>query len=147
MTAQTTPTLAAAVEQLARHRVLLADVNFEIESKRAEFEQSIADERTRCGLIKAFIAEDEAIVREMALASGEKHPHPAVTVKDISGLEYDDAPALDWALAHHMALALNKRLFEKHVKADPTAFMEFVTVTSTQRADIATDLSKYLEPS
>lgn len=153
MTAQTTPTLAAAVEQLARHRVLLADVNFEIESKRAEFEQSIADERTRCGLIKAFIAEDEAIVKEMGLkayrATDSKRPHPAVEIKERRKASIPNlARAFAWAKEKMPLVILPESLDQKALMdfaLKSKTPVPFVEITKEPNAQIATDLSQYLE--
>ncbi|MFN3077717.1 MAG: hypothetical protein ABT940_12735 [Alphaproteobacteria bacterium] len=76
-------------------------------------------------------------------ASGTKQPHPAVTVKLFDVLSYENGRALAYCINHlPTALKLDKAAFERAAKAIP---MGFVTVTKEPRAQIAGDLSAYLE--
>lgn len=93
---------------------------------------------------KLSVVEDElraAIVAEYK-ATGNKKPAPGLGIRETSKLVYDADTALTWAKQHDMALALDKRSFEKIAKASPP---EFVSVEVTPSATIATDLSEYVE--
>lgn len=139
------PTLDDAVRQLARHRAVLARAEADMRAAREAWEAENAADIAALAQMREFVQIDESIVRDEALAAyesdGNKHPHPAVTVKEITGLEYDQKDAQAWALEHHLALSFDKRVFERIAKASPPLF---VTVTTTPRADIATDIDKAL---
>jgi hypothetical protein len=67
-----------------------------------------------------------------------------VQIKVFSTLEYDENTAVNYCLEHQHAnlLKLNKTGFEKVAKELKP---EFVTIKEEPRAQIATDLSEYLE--
>ena len=62
-------------------------------------------------------------------------------IRIMSQLEYDNGKAFSWAKEHNLALntTLNKKAFEKFVKAEPTKF-EFVTLVETPSATIPTKI-------
>jgi hypothetical protein len=57
----------------------------------------------------------DAEVRELALASGEKQPHPAVQIITTSVLEYQDKDAVAWCIQTQQLslLKIDTRAFEK----------------------------------
>jgi hypothetical protein len=59
-----------------------------------------------------------------------------------SALVYDAAEALEWAKAHDMALALDKKAFETIAKASP---LPFVTVEESVTVTLPTDTTKLWE--
>ena len=65
-----------------------------------------------------------------------------VAIRIVTKLRYDDAEALKWAKHHDVALALDKRTFEKVAAVTPPDFVEIVT---EPQAMIATDLEKALK--
>ena len=72
-----------------------------------------------------------------------KHPHPAITLKEFTVVDYPDDLMKAWAIEHNHPgmLNLNKRAANK-VATGPTA-PEFVTIEKELRATIKTDLSEY----
>jgi len=87
------------------------------------------------------VGEQEARLRELTLQAyaetGDKQPAPGVGIRERIVLTYNGKVAFDWAKAHKMALQLDKRAFEKIVKADTP---DFVTITTEPQATIATEL-------
>lgn len=90
-------------------------------------------------------SEVEASLRESTILAyketGNKQPALGVGIREMTKLEYDAKEALDWALEHKIALALDKRAFDKIAKTSP---LEFVTISIEPQATIATDLDKIL---
>lgn len=77
---------------------------------------------------------------------GNKAPHPAVKVREMTKLEYDPDFVLAWCKANMQAvLELDKTAFEKYAKAvvevAPVPGVKLVTVP---QATIASNLSAYL---
>ena len=73
--------------------------------------------------------------------TGERKPHPAVTVKQYTEFEYCKATAHDWACsAMPWLLKLDERAFEKVCRS---ADIPFVEVKLVNRSTIKTDLSAY----
>ena len=79
-------------------------------------------------------------------STGEKHPHPAVGIREYTKLDYDKDEALHWAQRHlPKALKLDNRFFEKHAKAvSETQPISFVRIYKEPRATISTDLGEYV---
>lgn len=76
--------------------------------------------------------------------TGDKHPHEAVTVKEVADVEYEEGTAIRWAITHNHAelLKLNKTAFKKVAKAMPDS-IEGVTITTSLKPYIATDLTPW----
>lgn len=86
----------------------------------------------------------EQSIKDAALLDDSKHPHPAVTVKDFTVLEYEEVEAVDYCRFHApvaLDVKLNKAVFKKIVEASKP---DFVTVKIEKRAQIASDLSKFV---
>lgn len=75
--------------------------------------------------------------------SANNHPAPGVQIKMFTRLTYNDELALAWAKEHGLAIALDRRVFEKIAVVDPPAF---VGVVQEPVATISTDLSSLLSP-
>lgn len=86
-------------------------------------------------------------LREMALAAyaatGSKQPTMGVGIRVVTKVLYDDQQALDWALEHRMALALDRRAFERIARADPWAVRGIATLAQEATATIAADLAPF----
>lgn len=81
--------------------------------------------------------------------TGNKKPHSALGVREVTKLEYDADVAVAWCM-HRLpaALKLDARMFEKHAKAvSETDPVKIVKITQQPQATIASDLSAYLAES
>ena len=140
-----------AVEKLARARCIVAEYEATLveaeEELHATPEWAAADQALQdIRQAKVEQANVETEVRERALGiyeeTGDKAPHPAVTIKMYTVLDYEDADAFDYAREHlPKALKLDKRTFEKAAKI---LELDFVVIRQEPRATIARDLSGYL---
>ncbi len=90
---------------------------------------------------RARLSEAEGLLRTLTIgafeATGNKHPAPGVSIREVTKLGYDLAEALSWATEHKIALALDKKVFEGIVKQSP---LDFVTSSIEIQATIATEL-------
>jgi len=90
------------------------------------------------------IEEDE--LRQLTIKAyeetGNKAPVPGVGIREVTKLDYEQPEALHWAIEHTMALSLDKKAFEKIVKASP---LPFVTITHPVEATIAQNLEEVLQ--
>ncbi len=123
--------------------VLLADM----EVRQAAFEASIQD------LIKRHL--DAKICRqalegafrnallEAHAQTGEKK-FPGGGVRIVTCLEYKDEDAFFWAQVHSMALALDRKAFEKLAKGGNVS-ATIVTITEEAQVMIDSDLSPFLK--
>lgn len=78
--------------------------------------------------------------------TGDKRPHPALGIREVTKFNYDASLAHNWCLEYlPKALKLDARAFEKYAKAvadvKPVPYVEIYT---EPQATIATNLSKYL---
>ena len=93
------------------------------------------------------VAELETALRNLAVESydedGNKHPHPAIGVKEFTHLDYSPAMAKEYCLEHRIqaALKLDAKAFEKLA---PGLDLGFVDTVKEFRATIATDLSEWV---
>ena len=73
-----------------------------------------------------------------------KHPHPAVTVKENKKLSYKPDEAIAWALGLEQMdmVSLNKTAFEKAAKV---LDLDFVKKYTEPSVTVSTDLSSYIE--
>jgi hypothetical protein len=87
-----------------------------------------------------------ALENEIRTLALDGNQHPAVAIKHFMVLDYDKHAAIDWASKHlPEALALDTKFFEQHVKAVyKIGACPVVTIREEKRAQIATDLSKFL---
>ena len=94
-------------------------------------------------MIRIAEIEDQLKAQRVEEYDGEdKGKTFGVGIREVLKLDYSVAAAFRWAIAHEIALQLDKKIFEKLAKADPP---DFVTSTTTVTATIATDLGEYLE--
>jgi len=113
----------------------------------------------RENLLKALDASDSSVaradsnVRDMAARyygeTADKHPCPAVTIKEFIVLSYVEAQAIEFCrLSAPKALILDKRAFEKIAKVGKEAGgpfdLDFVVIETEPRVAVASDLSAYL---
>ena len=86
-------------------------------------------------------SEAETLLRDLTLKAyaetGNKAPALGVGIREVTKLDYDKKVAFGWAKHHEMALQLDKKAFEKIVKADTP---DFVIITQEPQATIATKL-------
>ena len=78
--------------------------------------------------------------------NGDKKPHPAVDIKEMTSMDYDEKLAVAWC-KHNFpaAIKLDRSLFEKHARAiRETAPIKFVTFTTVPKANIASNLESFI---
>ena len=99
----------------------------------------------KLSLDKEVANEAYQLLCDTSLDLGDKHPHPAVTIKDVTLVDYDEDEFKSWAIEHNHPglLNLNKSAAKK-VATGPTA-PDFVTVTKEPKAYIKNDLSEYIK--
>ena len=139
-------TFALQVYKVQHYRLALADAKAEIKRREDAFRAENADLYASLAETQAQAELEERTLRNATLQhfqeTGDKHPHPALGVRETKKLVYDDKLAFAWAKEHDMALALDRKSFEQIAKASPP---DFVTETVDIVPTIATDLSKYVE--
>ncbi|HUW15231.1 MAG TPA: hypothetical protein VM537_36290 [Anaerolineae bacterium] len=108
------------------------------EAKRlAACKAQLKDRKAEEDILTAAI---RLIALKATLVDGK--PHPAITLKNFTVLQYTDSEAFDYCVEHLPgALKLQKSPFEKVAKV---AKLPFVRITSEQRASIDSNLSAYL---
>ena len=88
------------------------------------------------------VLDAEVKLRELTLKAyaetGDKYPAIGVGIRKVLVIDYDKKLALDWAKSHDMALMLDKKAFEKIVKADTP---DFVKITTEAQATISANLT------
>jgi len=138
--------LAIARSTTANLKAELAQVNAEaaamVKERFGERIKQLTDWLSRA---QADLEANEQAVRETALEAyletGNKHPHPAITIKVFTKLDYDEEQAVTYCVEHlPKALKVDKRKFEAVAKA---AELDFVQITDDPKATVATDLSEY----
>ncbi len=129
-------------------RMGLENIKVSLRAKRIAFDAENADLIKGLDERTAELAQAEAVLRAEAVdvfnVTRERKPCPGVEVKDFTEIDYAPATALEWAKAHKMALALDKKAFEGLVKAGALDGVGFVTIAKVPKATIATDLGKAL---
>jgi len=129
-----------------QHRIAAAAAKERLDQARAEWETAHATLIHEAREWSDALAHVETMLRETAVAhfkaTGDKRPAPGVAIRLVITLAYDEAEALRWAKHHDVALALDKRLFEKIAKVTPP---EFVAIRTAPQATIATDLEAALK--
>ncbi len=88
---------------------------------------------------KEAVMEAETALRALAVdifrRTAQKTVHPGVKIREVPQLTYDPHHALEWAMEHRMALALDAKAFEKIAKA---ASLPFVQMTVEPQATLTT---------
>ena len=148
-----------AIANLAQSRRELDDERSTWDTLQDEINDQFGDRVALIGKqlsdAKGKVADDESVVRTTALAmfdGKDKHPHPAVTIKVYTAVDYNDADAI--ALARDVipgALRIDKSAFEKAVKGLAGMDIEgvsdkvnaVVVIRDDPRATIARDLGGY----
>ena len=142
--------LAASVNELANARATTYRIKNKIDMAEAALAATQAGkdlEALRMAAKLATVVETRAEKHARATAesaykvTGDKKPHPAITLKEYTVLDYNEAVAFDYAIRHLPgALKFNKTPFEKVAKV---AALDFVTIATEMRPTIASDLSEY----
>lgn len=150
--AQLQVTFEEQVKRLAELRRKEADAKEMLDLMRKSLEESKEWMRYRQILETAQheqrMLDDQ--IRSLAVTnyegSGEKHPHPAVSIRLYTKVKYDYSTAFVWSQANlPQAITLDTKLFDKHAKAvAETAPIYFVEIAKEPQASIASDLSAYL---
>jgi hypothetical protein len=153
MTGAGTDTIMGRLVALAAARRVLADHTAELLEAKTAFQAEHAGLLAAMDEGKAQIEAESAAVRAMGLTlyladPSNKAPAPGVTIKVMTGVEYDAKHALAWAKDKGIALSVS--LDEKAFKViAPTLDEETkerigVKETATPTVQIATDLDKAL---
>lgn len=117
----------------------------EKEISETELGRKLAEEKEIVRLAKQDETAARAALDQAVLESfdGNKHPHPAVTVKEMTKLDYDQKQAREWADTNlRSALVLDAKRFERAILA--TEAPEFVTIRTEKSVAVSSDLSLYL---
>ena len=133
--------------ELQAARVMQAQHQVAVRDARLLWDEENKDLLAGAAASSDLVKELEDAVRADALAAyqatGKRKPFPGVEVKLYGKVEYAADLALAWAIEHKIALALDKKPFERIVKDMPVK-PPGVTVTEEPRATIATALAKAL---
>lgn len=139
------------ITYLAQLRQEVAEIKEEVDKAQADLEataewQRIASIKEQLKQRQDAQAEAEDHIRYLALMEwendGNKHPHPAITIKTMTRLDYDQEAAKSYSIAHlPNALKLDTRAFEKAAKV---LGLDFVIITNHPQATIATDLREWV---
>jgi hypothetical protein len=137
------------IRQLAKERAYVAEHRQCIEEIEAEISasplgQALERERQYLETAKEGAAMLEQDIRSLAVtifaADGDKRPHPAVGIREMTRVEYDERLARAYC-QHRLpdALRLDATVFEKVIRSldEPP---KFVTVYKEPTATIARDL-------
>jgi hypothetical protein len=118
----TTPTividpLLVQLRRVAEARagaVLLADA---LKVKQAEFYAANTQLSDLVAASRATVLAEEAVLRELTVRryeeTGEKHPAPGLGIRLVKVIDYEAGAAFAWAKETGMALALDRKAFEK----------------------------------
>ena len=142
--------LAASVKELANARAATYRLKNRIDMAEAALAATQAGKDLEAlrmaaklaSVVETRLAEQAKAAAESAyIATGDKKPHPAITLKSYTVLDYDETAAFDYAIQHLPgALKFSKAPFEKVAKV---AALDFVTISTEMRPTIAKDLSEY----
>ena len=142
--------LAEARDNITEYQERLADVKLAIaESElglvQASYEESLKN--AKAWEVEVRAALDQAVLEAF---DGNKRPHPAITVKEMTKHEYDPSVAFAWAGTFpweqtklQSPIVLDQKLLEKAFAK--IGAPEFVKVLTVKQVTVASDLSGYLE--
>lgn len=144
-----TPSLDAAVVELASARKVLADTKARRDEAYARWEAENATLLKYLDDARTDVAEAERAVRTAGMAAyqqsnGDKHPHAAVNIRVNKLVRYQDAAARAWALnSAPTLLKLDTVAFDKVARTGivPT---DVVQIEEVPQVTIASDLSAYI---
>jgi len=140
-------TLQELTEKVMQARTETFEAKYVVTTSRDRWEEEHHTDITRAKECQEAQECAEEELRQATLQAyeetGNKAPGPGLGIRVIEALEYDEHAALLWAIQHEMALALDKKAFEKIAKADGKS-MSFLTKTAKVTATIATDLATVL---
>lgn len=116
-------------------------------SQKREWEKSVAKLAGFVADAKQALEVAEATLRVAAREYYDANPGTkklpyGVGIRATSTLVYNETDAFAWAQEHKMALTLDKRAFEKIVKASP---LNFVSVKEDVFVTLPTDTAKLLQ--
>jgi hypothetical protein len=134
-------------QALAEARAAYGELADIYASQKREWEESVAELAGYVADAKAAMQAAEDALRGAGLAHyaanpGSKKLPFGLGVRVTQTLRYDEAKAFQWAQEHRIALALDKKAFERVAKASP---LDFVTVEEVPTVTIPTDTIKLLE--
>lgn len=139
------PQLPELLKSLANYRQLLQLAIKRKEQFLANTEyQKILDEIQDA---KDLVSTGEKIVRKVAMdyyqASGDKHPHAKIEIKELTVCRYEIPTAEEWCRINlPQSFDWNQHFFEKHaIAVEKTAPVPFVEIVKDPAAMIAQDLS------
>jgi len=140
--------LTEQAQEVAEWRARVAGLQATAKKLEAEFRQQYVVLYTDLARSEDALKTTEAALRTEIVAqfkaTGNKHPAAGLGIREIVELNYLESDALEWAKEHAMCLTLDKKAFEKVVKAINGA-LPFVVQETVPTATIATDLSMYME--
>ena len=116
-----------------------------IKDARADCESKLAEVLAERGALEMAITVSESELKAQRVTEYDgvdKSKRFGIGIREETKLDYSDDDAYQWAVAHQMALKLDKRGFEKIAKVDTP---DFVTITTEPQATIAQDLSEYVK--
>lgn len=147
-TGELPPDLAGLVASVGFFRINLGAVNAELDDLEREFRQQHAALYAERDSLKRYAEEAEAALRlavvNQFLATNNRKPHPACSVRMNSKLVYDPVMAARWARTEAPALlVLDTKKFEKAAPNIPGAPIETIEVPV---AVVATNLAAFMPP-
>ena len=146
------------VTLLAHYRAELDAHKAELKERQAELDEILAAlpiAQTMATIkeeVDVLAAEEQRIYRALCIeavnayeTTHDKRPHPAVQIKLMTQVDYNEDKFKAWAIEHDLPglLKLDKAAAKK-VATGPTA-PDFVTIGTYPQATVATDLSEYLD--
>lgn len=145
--------LMEQIKAIATDRFVVQQLRTGIKVAEEELQQTeeykvVQELRQRLIGRQEALGDRETTLRAYAVQAYEQdHPLPEpLKIRIYTILEYDEGDAFDYCLdAMRGALKLDKRKFEKAVKALNEDIPGVVTILKQARATIATDLSEYVE--
>lgn len=139
--------LREQVERVAAARRVAAAARAELQLVRQAFDAAHVFQIEAAKAAQTACDAQETALRAMTVAvyqeTGEKPTVPGLGIRETKEYEYDERDALTFAKQHGMALALDRKAFEK-VVASGAFDLPFVKVKTVPSGTIATDLDKAL---
>ena len=138
--AQEVITLARARRSASLKQLALKTAKEQLEATKewAAYTQ-LKDEQTG---LSAMIEEIENRLRQLAVETGEKHPHPAVEVVNANEVQFDPDKAVEWCYTADQRHLLKLDIVKFKSLASKMK-LSFVTIKKGHAARIASDLTKW----